>query len=464
MKKIYSKFTRERDPRFQIETAIYRDQDGRKYAKKHPLTSVCEAHMKRIYENYKLFSNQGLGLFAQCEREGKSIVFPFINGKSYFEYLLEDVKRGDREGFYMNLTAYQKNVEQMYPQCEPFVADELFEDIFGVVQGQEGVLAARKLDIDLTFDNVIIQDANQVHIIDYEWMFDCLVPVKFAYYRAIKAFYLKNSILLDGFLPEIEVYGFFDIKEEELPVYETMNQHFMDYVNGKEKSYEKILEAYKVPAASLSNDLDASLKQALLFINCGEGYSTDTCLLTQMPDENRVVRMDIDLSTYNNVQEIRIDPVDVSAAIRIRKFFVKRQGVEVQLKMEDVRHNGMRGQDGIWIFDNNDPQILIAVTAETMPERVFFEFEVLFTNFEKYESYVNPYKERMQVAVQSEERLRHLIEEQKIDIANRHRRIEELTAENNIRKDKLAYIENTRAFQMFLKKKVDAINIWDAIR
>ena len=44
MKKIYSKFTKERDKKFQIETAIYLTEDGKKTISKKALLPEGQEH------------------------------------------------------------------------------------------------------------------------------------------------------------------------------------------------------------------------------------------------------------------------------------------------------------------------------------------------------------------------------------------------------------------------------------
>lgn len=75
MKKIFSKFTRERDPRFQIETSIYLE-NGEKFAAKRPLSEASAAHVAALYENYRYFRENGVELFVPCEPFGMGLGFP----------------------------------------------------------------------------------------------------------------------------------------------------------------------------------------------------------------------------------------------------------------------------------------------------------------------------------------------------------------------------------------------------
>lgn len=457
MKKIYSKFTRERAPRFQIETAIYVGEDGSKCVKKHPLSPECEGHLDQIYQNYLFFNEQEKSLLAQCEKEDQSVVFSFVSGKSYYERLLGDVHRCDREAFYQTLKDYREKVEQMYPDCSEYAESELFASVFGNVDGLLKMEGANKLNIDLTFDNIITQPDGAAQIIDYEWMFDCLVPLKFVYFRAVQAFYMKNSVSLDGFIVVQDIYDFFGIADTECPLFEKMNAGFMSYVNGGDKGYEELLENYKKPAASLKGG--ASMNQVDVYVNTGTGYSNDNCILTMMPDESQTVRIEMDLTLYKGIREIRIDPLDVSAVIRMRKFTVERQGAVIDMNenQDQLLHNATiknYDHDVVWVFHSDDPQMLIPVDDQDAIRGFVLEYEVLITNLEIYDPYVNPYREQLHNVIQTQEREKCFYEE----------KILQLEHENQLLKDMLNYIQGTRIYQMLLKKKIDGISVWDEIR
>ena len=454
MKKIYSKITRERAPRFQIETAIYQDEAGQKYVDKCQISPAGEEHIANIYRHYEAFSLQNKATYVECQRVGKGLRFPFIKGKSYFEYLLEAVTQGHEEVFYQTLDKYRKRVEEVYQECQPFRVEKQFTPIFGVVEGQEGVLASPRLNIDLTFDNMIVEEDGQTKIIDYEWMFDCLVPLKFVYFRAVKAFFVKNHALLEGFMTREAVNEFFGISQEDVATYENMNNCFMDYINDNDNSYDKIIGAYAKPPVTQGMTVEVGTGEAQLFVNDGSGYIEGNCILTVIPDEHNVVSLEVDLSEYPNIKELRIDPLNVSAVIRMRKFYFSKVTGNEAIKMEDVLHNGWRGQDDIWIFENDDPQILIPLKPEDAVSKIYCEFEILMTNMEAYQGYINPYKEKLQMFKHSEAgRMTRLVEEQRVQ----NQRIVHLL------KDKLAYIEGTKLYKLLLKKKVDAISIWDEI-
>lgn len=462
MKKIYSKITRERAPQFQIETAIYQDETGIKYVDKYPLGEKAQAHITNVRQNYEVFSQQGNTMYVECQVEKGGLRFPFISGKSYFEYLLAEAKKQDKANFLRVLQEYKDKVEELYKESKPFVVSEQFTQIFGEDNEQGNTLAVSQLNIDLTFDNMIITDDGQTKVIDYEWVFDCLVPLKFVYFRAVKAFFVKNHALLEGFVTREAMEEFFDVSREDSMTYENMNNCFMDYINGEAYSYDKILEAYAKPPIVQGMATEIGTGQAQVFINNGNGYTEADCVLTVAPDENNIVRLEVDLGEYPDIKEVRIDPLNVSVVLRMHKFYFTKTTGNESIKLQDVLHNGLRGQDDIWVFDNEDPQIVIALPSPETFEKVVCEFEILLTNMETYYSYLNPYKEQLQAFKHSEAgRMTQLVDEQRAEAQENNRNYERKI---NLLKDKLAYIEGTKAYQLLLKKKVEAISVWDEIK
>ena len=57
-----------------------------------------------------------------------------------------------------------------------------FQSIFGEQEGLEGKEASKMLNIDLTLDNIILEEeSGKPQIIDYEWVFPFPIPVDFIF-------------------------------------------------------------------------------------------------------------------------------------------------------------------------------------------------------------------------------------------------------------------------------------------
>ena len=69
MKKIYSKLTKERNEKFQIETAIYSDKNGKKMVSKRALNPSGAEHIEQIYKNSNQYNDQSDVILAPCEKK-----------------------------------------------------------------------------------------------------------------------------------------------------------------------------------------------------------------------------------------------------------------------------------------------------------------------------------------------------------------------------------------------------------
>ncbi len=79
MKKLYSKFTKERGKAFQIETAIWEKEDGEREVTKRPLSAASRGHVAKMYENFRWFEESGF--FFPAVRKMIWLYFLLLQGK-----------------------------------------------------------------------------------------------------------------------------------------------------------------------------------------------------------------------------------------------------------------------------------------------------------------------------------------------------------------------------------------------
>lgn len=117
-----------------------------------------------------------------------------------------------------------------YGDIIDFKVNQEFIDVFG--KQDESLLLDQKCirfcDIDVILENVILTQNHTYSILDYEWVFDCTIPVSFIMYRAI-----LHSIALSKLNEEeIEkIYLRYGITKELKEVYLAMEEHFQAYVS-----------------------------------------------------------------------------------------------------------------------------------------------------------------------------------------------------------------------------------------
>jgi len=240
MKKIYSKFVKERRKEFQIETALWND-NGQKYVSKRNLYKEGREHIDCILKTYNLYSKSGLICGAQ--KVDDKIVFEYIDGKTFENMLLSAMKRHNKQDVEDLIRQYNEIVEKIcaiggQETCENLEAAEM---IFGVQKTD--VEKYSDAIFDLTFDNLIF-DGKTYKVIDYEWCFNFGVEKEFIKFRAAYAFIMKfKGAVLELYTTDI-FYELFGVDVKNINRYLEYNNAFITYVYGQE-NYNDIIQKYE---------------------------------------------------------------------------------------------------------------------------------------------------------------------------------------------------------------------------
>lgn len=462
MKKIYSKLTKERDAKYQIETAIYKKENGEKIVEKRALTAEAQDHVKNMYKTYQKFQKNDKNPFLLCEQKENSVYFPFINGVSLYKMIIEAAEKKDREKIFEIFGIYTDLISTMYSEKNKFEYSDEFYNMFGKIEHLEKQQAAKMVDIDLTFDNIIMVDG-KIQIIDYEWTFDFLIPLKFPVCRAVYALWVKHAQLLQGIITEEEIYKFFDINEEERALFQAMNDGFMKAVEGKENSYTKMLENYKKPEQIIGKD-ETPAEYAEVFWGTDGDYTMER-QETYFANQGKKFRLVINADQYPETDSIRIDPYNGAVLIDVKCFEVETDKTIRKLSQDEYLSNISLKQENIWLFRGDDPQIIIDISKEKKWKTIIFEYEVIEDGMETLiKTIQNNDKKELQKLQSRIQEVEALAEGQaRLLNQSAHKLVE---YENTIQllKDKLAYIEGTKVYRTLLKDKVDKIDLWDAIK
>lgn len=196
---LYEKLSNQRNPRFNIITDIV-DRDGTKVVIKRPYSSEATAHIHKTYDNYRGLQEtlQGSDFCVnETKLVGDTIECEFIQGDCLTS---------------KDSAEYAEAIRKAYmPHAMQFECTPEFAEVFGEVSLPQGVLAAKYIDIDLIFENIIKTNKGW-EIIDYEWTFDFPIPINYLLYRAR---------IFGGM-----VASFAKVPYEEEQVYQQMEEHF----------------------------------------------------------------------------------------------------------------------------------------------------------------------------------------------------------------------------------------------
>jgi hypothetical protein len=211
---IYSKFSNERQKKFQIRTDIVQKENDVKYVVKYPLSRQAKKHIANMEVSYQLLSEENgekMIHFCPVHIEKEGAVSPFANGVSLqvkLQNLLDEKKYEEAE------QELRKAIEILKNYLE---------------KRKKGTSSAT--DLDMVFSNILVEE-EQWNIIDYEWTFLQEIPSEFVIYRAL----LRASIEL----PSCELtclttlLDLAQITTQNAEKYFAWEREFQNYITGKQ--------------------------------------------------------------------------------------------------------------------------------------------------------------------------------------------------------------------------------------
>lgn len=244
MEIIYKRSNADRKKEFLIETQIVNNSDNI-YVLKKASCSEAKPHLNAIYENYFKFTPFENVFINKTNFEGENLLFEYINGITFEELILERTNKADKEQFYNLIKKYIqiiKNISKV--QKGKFIPEKPFIKIFGFYKSNIEIEYCTTSNIDLLFSNIIIDNQNNYHIIDYEWVFDFPIPLNYIVFRSIFAFWSSNKTKLKDFISEKELYKICNISNSEIKSFYKMENNFQYYVTGH-KNKEDLIKILK---------------------------------------------------------------------------------------------------------------------------------------------------------------------------------------------------------------------------
>lgn len=421
MKKIYSKFTKDRIRKFQIETYIAVEEDT-KYVAKRALNPDAIPHIVRMHQFYEERKERGLYCPAFLSKP-ETISFDYLNGITLCKEMLNALTLKNEDAFRRCLYTYKEILKAcMDEELEIANGNEVaqeFVEVFGEWKFTEPMICSKNLDMDLTFDNIIHESGTDSYkIIDYEWFFSFGLPVKYVVFRAIFAFYLKYASVMKEVVTLEQIYDMFEISEEEILLFEEMNNHFDAYVYGVHGMHQ-IYEGYKKETIPVKKLLPEETLFLQLFVNDGMLYREDMAVTKPIEGKKVVFTIPIQVEEGNI---LRIDPLNLSCVL-------KNLSVQVQLsddtvhEVQDYEHNAFVSANQ-FTFLSEDPQLLIKNCYQQSIQKVMISFEILQTGM-------------LELPIRSS--------------------MEELQLEKKKLQDELNLIKDSKVYQSLLAKKIDKI-------
>ncbi|MBW4081591.1 hypothetical protein [Paenibacillus sp. S150] len=317
MKILYSKFSRNRLPCFQIKTSILKDQ-GIIYVEKQALNKEAYAHIQNIYNNYTLLHSKYQNVeFVRTTKLGEDkLRFEFIEGNTLDGLLLSSIRSHDMNRFFKYLREYIDLLKSFGTNVIPkFQADNEFLKVFKFQPELENVECFSETNVDLTFDNILVNKSNSNKvIIDFEWILIANTPMDYIIFRSVSRLFWKYGNYLRGFLKIEEVFS--ELKISNIEQYQKMERGFQTYVLGN-REYE-IGSQYRRQTINLS-ELKNQANEYLVSIERNEASLSDTLM------KNEELKREID---FVKQQQNEINSKLIHAQFQSEEFRNKVKNLE----------------------------------------------------------------------------------------------------------------------------------------
>jgi hypothetical protein len=182
---IYTKYSRNRFPQFQIETSIVQDGPAR-YVVKKALSELSHGHIEAIHQGYRWMKDAIIDARINqpeiIQRKDHQVVFEFIKGKSLERFLFQAFLNGDKARYLECTDRYHDLLFNSFMILNEF---HLTPDNNMFLKGvdldfieREGVYFPQAF-LDLVMDNILVTSNEKYCCIDYEWIIPASFPVAF---------------------------------------------------------------------------------------------------------------------------------------------------------------------------------------------------------------------------------------------------------------------------------------------
>ena len=251
---VFSKFSNERSPEFNIRTDILEDETGRREVRKCAQSEKSIPHILKMKRYAEVMEKKCAASRLQANRcvscEDGCAVFEYIRGVSLEETLDIYMENQDSQGAWNLIGQYVEELEKVY-EPNTFCKSPEFEEVFGKADLPEGLKGDTWINIDMLFSN-IFQCERKWQVIDYEWSFDFMIPIHYPIYRALY-WYVQGSPARSAFLGQ-DLYARVGITPEEISAFWQMELSFQSYTKqGTLSPYDRYVQFQRQHTAYASN-------------------------------------------------------------------------------------------------------------------------------------------------------------------------------------------------------------------
>ena len=213
-------------PRFRVNTFFEDSEDGRIVVKR-PDSSVAVEQIDRFVRGRELLSGVYKKIeLLDVERHGDELVIPYVEG----EQLMADVNLSccSIDEIVSNLANTMETIFEYNSDVGPFIETEQFRANFPGIHPDPSEEAYPIINLDSNVDNFIRKD-DKIVCIDYEWVEDYPIPVRFVKFRLLFNYYL-NHPELKSLISKNDFFKGFGFSKADVKMFTTMEECFHLYV------------------------------------------------------------------------------------------------------------------------------------------------------------------------------------------------------------------------------------------
>ena len=342
---IYSKYSNDRSEKYMIATDILR-RGEKKIVRKRAVNQEAVSHvlaMKKHCEGLEKLVKDTNFKIDPIVDEGKDYLdFEYIEGIGFEQYLDDIYMKSCLDGLVDYVNVFFEQLDKIANVS--FSDNDKFGYYFGNGEILEGYPSISVGDIDLVFQNIIIDDEGKWNIIDYEWTVDCCIPVKLLKYRALLLYIYgqshRNNLINNN------LFRIFGISNEEKNTFSMMEEHFQKIIKDNHKNLGDYYHYMGKPGTDSKKQFAHEEKTYVeIYYDTGEGFCENN-KLTYNGNELHIPIM-------KGVKAVRIDPMSVDCMVHINSI-KNNKGDEIKYSA-----NGKALGDDSYLFITDDPNIIL---------------------------------------------------------------------------------------------------------
>ena len=272
---------------------------------------------------------------------------------------------------------------------------------------------------------------------------------------------------MNGIMTEDEFYAYLGIEQKEKKIYGEMNQSMMAYIMSSSSS----LNNYKKEVRFLYELVQEPTLFSQMYVDTGSGYSEEESTVYPLKSTELENIIKLDLEPYKELRAIRFDPLNFPCGIKIYDIYAITKDGKKSISYSDFLSNATEIYEEEVDFLEQDPQIIIEIKKEEHWKKIVIHYEILFYRekeqiicYGNQDSALKLLEKENELFLKREFAFKKREEEYRTSLANAISELENLKERDQLLKDKLRYIEETKAYRLFLKEKVKKLGLWDEIQ